>query len=143
MLEKYDVAEQFTDVALEESVLATLAAQPDVYWEIGDLLAPEVFTEERQAVYESIIRAIEDGRDPEPIESSAKVQDPVEAAERLTALYEQRQVAALSFGVLARLREGSDVQELIAQLEAELSKIQQNIRETASWPGGTFYRFIT
>jgi len=34
MLEKYDVAEQFTDVALEESVLATLAAQPDVYWRL-------------------------------------------------------------------------------------------------------------
>ena len=129
MLERYDVAEQFIDVSLEEAFLATLAAQPGLYWDIADLLAPEVFTEERQAVYESIIRAIEDGRDPEPIESSAKVQDPVEAAERLTALYEQRQVAALSFGVLARLREGSDVQELIAQLEAELSKIQQNIRE--------------
>ena len=129
MVERFDIAEEFTNVMLEVGLLHTLATQPDVYWDVVDYLTFEVFTGERQAVYESIVRAIEDGKPIPEVPPAEPIQDPVEAAKTLLNLFQQRQVAALSFSVLQRIREGIDSTQLIAEMEEGLAQIQQSVRE--------------
>jgi hypothetical protein len=53
MLKRFTLAEEFTNPELERSLLAAIAANPDVYWEVLDLLPPEALTETRQ------VRALE------------------------------------------------------------------------------------
>ena len=39
-------SEQFTDIVAEQALLASLMQSPALYWDLLDLLTPEVFTKE-------------------------------------------------------------------------------------------------
>ena len=40
----YHLAEDFADVAAEQALLASLTQSPALYWDLLDLLTPEIFT---------------------------------------------------------------------------------------------------
>ena len=82
MPEKFTLASQFTDPALESGLVAALATHPEIFWEVIDLLPGDAFTAARRE-YQEVAAAIEDGRIPPPIEGEP-VTDPAAAAETIT-----------------------------------------------------------
>ena len=44
----YRLADDFTDTPAEQALLASIARTPSLYWELLDLLTPDVFTKEAE-----------------------------------------------------------------------------------------------
>ena len=45
-MQSYHLTDEFTDIPAEQFLLASLAQSPELYWDLVDLLIPEVFTQE-------------------------------------------------------------------------------------------------
>jgi hypothetical protein len=45
-MQSYHLTDEFTDIAAEQAILASLMQSPKLYWDLLDLLTPEVFTKE-------------------------------------------------------------------------------------------------
>ena len=45
-MQSYHLTDEFTDIPAEQSLLASLAQSPALYWDLVDLLTPEVFAHE-------------------------------------------------------------------------------------------------
>src|SRR4030095_7369896 len=45
-MQRYHLTDEFTDIPAEQALLASLAQAPALYWDLVDLLTPEVFTKE-------------------------------------------------------------------------------------------------
>jgi len=43
-MQSYHLADEFTDIAAEQALLASLVQSPALYWDLLDLLTPDVFT---------------------------------------------------------------------------------------------------
>jgi len=128
MPRKFTLAEAFTDPKLERSILAAIATNPEVYWEVLDLLPPEALTETRQ-VYEQLGEAIRK-KDPLPeIDVDEEAPDPVAAARELADLYQRRLLAESAQKFMDGLYDKIPVDELINVLETGLVRAQQAVRE--------------
>jgi len=127
MLKKFSLAEKFTNPELERSLLAAIAANPDVYWEVLDLLPPEALTETRQD-FEELAAAIE-RKEPLPDVDGEEAPDPVAAARELATLYQKRILAEVAQNFLERLHSEIPASELITDLETGLVRAQQAVRE--------------
>ena len=58
MPQKFSLADQFVNPNLEMSLLASMVADPTIYWETLDLLPPGVLTAGK-AIYDIIAAAVE------------------------------------------------------------------------------------
>jgi replicative DNA helicase len=130
MPNRYTLASEFTRPAREQSLLAALATSPETYWEILDCLTPEAFTTERP-LFEKLVEAVEQDS-PLPVVHGEPAADPHAVAQELAGLYQKRLLADLGRAFLEALREDTSATELITQLEEQLSRIQQAIREFRS-----------
>jgi len=129
MPRKFTLAEAFTDPKLERSLLAAIAANPEVYWEVLDLLPPEALTETRQ-VYEQLGEAIvKNDPLPEIDVDEKEAPDPVAAARELADLYQRRLLAESAQKFMDGLYDKIPVDELINVLETGLVRAQQAVRE--------------
>ena len=45
-MQSYHLTDEFTDIPAEQALLASLIQSPTLYWDLLDLLTPEVFTKE-------------------------------------------------------------------------------------------------
>ena len=45
-MQSYHLTDEFTDIEAEQTMLASLMQSPGLYWDLLDLLTPEVFTHE-------------------------------------------------------------------------------------------------
>ena len=45
-MQSYHLTDEFTDIVAEQALLASLMQSPGLYWDLLDLLTPEVFTKE-------------------------------------------------------------------------------------------------
>jgi len=45
-MQSYHLTDEFTDIVAEQALLASLMQSPVLYWDLLDLLTPEVFTKE-------------------------------------------------------------------------------------------------
>jgi hypothetical protein len=43
-MQTYRLADEFTDTAAEQTLLASIVGTPMLYWDLLDLLTPEIFT---------------------------------------------------------------------------------------------------
>lgn len=127
MPERFTLAGEFCNPALEKALLAAIAARPETYWEVLDLLPPEALTEARQA-FEEMAAAVEEGR-PLPAVEGEPASDPVAAARELAGLYQKRLLADLAQDFLEKLRGEAPPAELITGLEDRLAQVQQAVRE--------------
>jgi len=84
----------FVKPELEKALLAAIAARPELYWEVLDLLPPEALTETRKA-FEDLAAAIEQEK-PLPKLEGEPAGDPIAAAKELAGLYQRRLLAALA-----------------------------------------------
>lgn len=127
MPKRFVLAEEFTDPQLERELLAAIAANPELYWELFDLLVPEAMTETRQA-FEKLAAAVEQEK-PLPAVEGEPAQDPVAAARKLAGLYQKRLLADLAQDFLEKLRGEISAAELITNLEESLARVQQAVKE--------------
>jgi replicative DNA helicase len=126
--QQFNLASQFSDPDLERALVATIASQPEIYWDILDLLPEEAFTEARQE-FGALVTAIEAGQPTPSTTDGHPVEDPQEAARTLADLYQKRQLADLVQRFSDGLRSDIPAGELIAQVEDELARVSQAIRE--------------
>ncbi len=122
-----DLPSFFVNPSLERALLVAIAAKPELYFEVLDLLPPEALTETRE-VFEDIAEAIEKEK-PLPKLDGEPASDPLAAAKELALLYQRRLLAALAQSFLDKLRGDVPTTELIADLEEGLAKVQQAIKE--------------
>src|SRR6516165_4402078 len=57
-MQSYHLTDEFTDISAEQALLASLAQSPALYWDLLDLLTPEVFAHET-ATWKTIALAFE------------------------------------------------------------------------------------
>jgi replicative DNA helicase len=132
--QKFSLAHQFLNPNLEMSLLAAMVADPTMYWETLDLLPPGVLTV-GQADYNTITAAVEAEKPVPPIDNLKEVTpapDPSLAARELANLYQKRLLAQMVQAFTEQLRGDSAANDLIAQTEVDLTRIQNAIREMRS-----------
>jgi len=134
MPQKFSFAGQFVNPDLEWALLAAIISDPPKYWETLDSLPPGVLTV-GQAAYEIIAAAVEAEKPIPPIDTLNTVSptpDPSLAARELANLYQKRLLAQMIQPFTEKLRGEIKADELIAQTEVELTRIQTAIREMRS-----------
>ena len=62
-MQTYHLADEFTDIAAEQALLASIIGTPTLYWDVLDLLTPEVFTKEADT-WQAVALALEAGKSP-------------------------------------------------------------------------------
>jgi len=126
----FHLTDEFTDPAAEQTLLAAIAREPALYWEVLDCLPPGVFAAEASA-WGAVATAVEAERPPEvPLEWTPAA-DPAASARRLADLHQRRLLAEVQERLAQALYdEGRPASELAALLEEEAARVQAAIRET-------------
>lgn len=129
MPEKFVLANEFGSSEVEESLLAAIAKEPDLYWKVVDLLPKQVFVH-YQEQFEDVVQAIEK-EDPLPTlqQTTDPSTEPEADAHHLVNLYQKRLLAQVSQRLLEELHSEKSSQDIIKMLEGDLNQIQQSIRE--------------
>ena len=127
MPKKYNLANEFINADLEKALLAAMASQPELYWEIVDLVPAEVWTEEK-ATFLQFVSAISEQK-PFPAVEGEVASDPLGVAHELAELYQKRLLAELAQTFLGDLRGETPSGGLITSLEQNLAKVQQAVKE--------------
>lgn len=135
MPERYILARDFIKPDMEQAVLAALAAKPDLYWQVLDLLHPDVFTEERRQVFIDLATAIEREESLPAFEGAEPASDPLAAARELADLYQRRLMADLLEQSVKELRSAETAAALISQVESGLNYVQQAVKEARAGQG--------
>jgi replicative DNA helicase len=141
-MKSYRASEEFTDTRLELGLAAAIAAQPDQYWAVFDIVPEAAFTTHRE-LWRQIGQAIEAEKKPpivirqvtregvvveEPVEPVA---EPEAAARKLADLYRRRLLADLYQAHLQKLRSEEPTETLVSDVEAKLVQISQTVKETS------------
>ena len=69
-MQSYHLTDEFTDIAAEQALLASLAQSPALYWDLLDLLTPEVFT--KKPTWQAIALALETGQPPSYLQTGCR-----------------------------------------------------------------------
>jgi len=91
-MHRYSLAEEFTDPAAERALLASLIHTPMLYWNLLDLLTPEVFPTEA-ATWQRVAQALELEQRPSVPADWPPAPDPHATAQRLLDLHQRRLLA--------------------------------------------------
>lgn len=133
MAEKYFVAQQFQNDEKEKSIISAILSEPEILWELQDIIVPEVFwNPESRQLYQEISNAIlhETSLDSFQIEAEPSL-EPQQDAVILAQLYQKRLLAILAQNSVEMINKSTESpDELIDRFEQELIHIQQAIRET-------------
>src|SRR5215475_80279 len=92
-MQSYHLTDEFTDIVAEQALLASLTQSPVLYWDLLDLLTPEVFTKEVHT-WQALALALETGQSPSIPADWPPTPDPHATARRLVALHQRRLLAA-------------------------------------------------
>ena len=139
MPSRYTIASDFVKPELEKSLVSAILANPELYWQVIDLLPPGSFTE-IQDQFQLISEAIEQEKPLPSIELKEEpALQPLETAKELAELFQKRLLADLLESCLSNIRGKSPAKDLISQLETNLIKVQQTVQEVKtgrgiSWP---------
>src|SRR5213593_4316676 len=80
-MQTYHLADEFTDIAAEQALLASIIGTPTLYWDVLDLLTPEVFTKEADT-WQAVALALEAGKSPHVPAAAGHSPDPGAAVRR-------------------------------------------------------------
>src|SRR5262245_43358276 len=133
-MQSYHLTDEFTDIPAEQGLLASLAQSPTLYWDLVDLLTPEVFAHEI-LTWKAIALASE--TDQPPLTSIPAVwlqaTDPHAAAHYLVALHQRRLLAAVQERLAQALfDETTPTTDLVTLLEEEALRVQAALRNDAA-----------
>lgn len=130
----FHLVDEFIETASEQALIAAIAREPSLYWELQDLLPDGAFVTERKT-WRQLAKAIqtEDSTLPEISVEWKPSPNPRAAAEHLADLHQRRLLAEVQeqLGQALYDRDGHrPAHELAAFLEEEAARIQATIRET-------------
>lgn len=125
----FTLADEFVDAEAERALLASLAREPELFWELADWLPEGAFAAEPEA-WAAVAGACERGEHPQVPADWRPAEDPRRTAERLADLLQRRLLAEAQERLAQALYGETPARELAALLEEEAARVQAAIRET-------------
>ncbi|HMW03407.1 MAG TPA: DnaB-like helicase C-terminal domain-containing protein [Acidobacteriota bacterium] len=130
-MKAFHLSDEFIDADAERQMIAAVARRPDLFWELGELLRPDVFSAENatwaRLVYEIEERApITQGQAWEP------ARNPQATAQHLADLFQRRLLAGTQEQLAAGLFAHAPVSELVSQLESETLRLKTTVNESVT-----------
>ena len=92
-MQSYHLTDEFIDIAAEQALLASLTHSPELYWDLLDVLTPEVFPKETDT-WRAITLALETGQSSSVPADWLPAPAPHTTAQRLVDLHQRRLLAA-------------------------------------------------
>jgi replicative DNA helicase len=135
-MQSFKLADEFVDIATEQSLLATLVQKPDLYWELSDYLAPDVFIGHSH-IWKVLAQSIE-AEQFDHLQTFIPAEwivttDPEGAAKLLADLYQRRLLAHTQERLAGALyNQNTPASQLVTLLEEELAQVQLALRESQS-----------
>jgi replicative DNA helicase len=137
-MQTFNLADEFIDTNAEETLLAAIAQNPQLYWELLDYLPSGVFAT-RHEFWQNLAQSIENEQPVEVIPEWLPAPDPHSIAQYLADRYQRRLLAGAQERLAAALYSNKPAVELTTILEEEAARIQAAIRETQAgrllWAG--------
>jgi replicative DNA helicase len=131
-MQSYHLTDEFTDIAAEQALLASLTYSPGLYWDLLDLLTPEVFTKEANTWY-ALALALETGQPPSLPADWVPAPDPHTSARRLVDLHQRRLLAAAQERLAQALFDATTpATDIVTLLEEEALRVQAALRRTTA-----------
>ena len=131
-MQSYHLTDEFTDIEAEQALLASLMQSPGLYWDLLDLLTPEVFSHETPT-WQALALALETGQPPSLPADWLPASDPHATAHRLVDLYQRRLLAVAQERLAQALfDETTPAPDIVALLEEEALRIQAALRDTTA-----------
>lgn len=129
-MQRFDLTDDFIDPAAERALMAAVAQQPDLYWEVLDLLPSGAFAVEAEA-WTAIATAIETEQSPPVFDGWTPAADPGAVARHLADLWQRRLLAQAQQRLAQALYDHSQPAAALATLlEEEMIRIQTAQQET-------------
>ncbi len=129
-MQRFHLQDEFTDPSAEQILIAAIAHNLTLYWELCDILSPHLFTKEAET-WERVKQAIEAEQQPTVPDDWQRATDPHAVAQRLADLYRRRLLAALQERVAEALFDDHiPATEIATLLEEETLRVQSAFRET-------------
>ena len=129
-MQSYHLTDEFTDIAAEQALLASLMQSPALYWDLLDLLTPEVFTKEADT-WQALALALETNQPPTVPADWLPAPDPHATARRLVDLHQRRLLAAAQERLAQALfDETTPATDIVTLLEEETLRVQAALRST-------------
>ena len=131
-MQTYHLTDEFTDPAAEHALLASLAYAPTRYWELLDLLTPDLFPTE-VATWQTVAQALDLEQTPHVPADWSPAPDPPATARRLLDLHQRRLLAAAQERLAQALfDEATPATDIATLLEEEALRVQAALRDTAT-----------
>ena len=131
-MQSYHLTDEFTDIEAEQALLASLMQSPGLYWDLLDLLTPEVFSHETPT-WQALTLALETGQSPRVPADWTTSPDPHVTAQRLVDLHQRRLLAAAQERLAQALfDETTPAPDIVALLEEEALRVQAALRHTTA-----------
>jgi len=131
-MQSYHLTDEFTDIVAEQAVLASIKHSPMLYWDLLDLLTPEVFTKEADT-WKTLALALETGQPSSVSADWLPAPDPHATAQRLADLHQRRLLAATQERLAQALfDETTPVTDIVTLLEEETLRVQAALRGTTT-----------
>jgi replicative DNA helicase len=131
-MQMYHLADEFTDVEAEQSLLASIVGTPTLYWEFFDLLTAEMFVHEA-ATWHQIAMALDTAQHPLVPPAWRPAPDPHTTARRLADLHQRRMLAAVHERLAQALFDAyTPVSDIITLLEEETLRAHTALRTSTA-----------
>src|SRR4029453_2230780 len=131
-MQSYHLTDEFTDIPAEQSLLASLAQSPALYWDLVDLLIPEVFTKEIDT-WQAFTLALETGKPLTVPTDWLPPPAPYATVPRLVDLHQRRQLATIQERLAQALfDETTPATDIVALLEEETLRAQAALRNATA-----------
>ena len=131
-MQSYHLTDEFTDIEAEQALLASLMQSPGLYWDLLDLLTPEVFSHETPT-WQALALALETGQSPRLPADWLPASDPHATAHRLVDLHQRRLLAVAQERLAQALfDETTPAPDIVALLAEEALRIQAALRDTTA-----------
>ena len=127
-MQTYHLTDECTDPAAEHALLASLAYAPTRYWELLDLLTPDLFPTEA-AIWQTVAQALDLEQTPHVPADWSPAPDPPATARRLLDLHQRRLLAATQERLAQALFDDTTpATEIATLLEEEALRVQTALR---------------
>jgi replicative DNA helicase len=129
MMQTFSLSDEFTDPQAERSLLAALAQNPMLYWELADHLSPETFVIEPDA-WTTLSQAITAEKPIQPFEEWEATKKPEDVARTLSSLHQKRILAdGLQRSFEALNDPARSAHDIISLMTEEAARAQSALRD--------------